>query len=236
MVKWFSEDTPYIEIFGFHHIIYMLILLTSLILLITFRKQIKKHRETFSIIFLVISVLQQIMLYNWYVLETDFNLNDALPFHICRIATLLGIVFLITKNLHVLEIAFYFGLFAYGSFIYPSRIHPVYHVMGISFVINHTLTILLPYFAYIAYNWRPKLKGMFRAYGYFLIYFIFVYLFNPLVDGNYFYLKYRPFLENLPEYIYVPGNLIVVFIGFYLANLVVRLIGNRREKVILNKD
>lgn len=72
MVKWFSEDTPYIEIFGFHHIIYMLILLTSLILVITFRKQIKKHRETFSIIFLVISVLQQIMLYNWYVLETDF--------------------------------------------------------------------------------------------------------------------------------------------------------------------
>src|SRR5699024_7027974 len=115
-----------------------------------------------------------------------------LPIHICRISTLLGIWFLITKNTKVLEIMFYFGLFVYGSFFYPSRIYPIDHVIGISFVVNHTITILLPYFGYIAYQWRPSFKGFVKAYSLFLLYFVFVYILNPFINGNYFYLKYRP--------------------------------------------
>lgn len=149
-------------------------------------------------------------LYSWYAFETGFDLSEALPLQICRISTLLGIIFLITKNTKVLEIVFYFGLFAYGSFFYTSRIHPIYHVMGISFVINYTLTVLLPYFGYIAYQWSQKFKGFLKAYAYFLVYFFFVYFLNPLIDGNYFYLKYRPFFSNWPDYIYVPAVLIVV--------------------------
>lgn len=223
-MKWINEDTPYIEIFGLHHFIYIMILLASLTLLLIFRDKVKYHREKLAIVLLVISIVQQILLYSWYLFETEFDLTDALPFHICRIATLLGIIFLLTKNLYVLEIVFYFGLFAYASFIYPLRIYPVYHLLGISFVVNHTLTILLPYFAYIAYNWRPTFKGMFRAYRWFLVYFIFVYFFNPLVDGNYFYLKYRPFFQHWPDYIYISGVIIVVFEGFFIAYWIVKSI------------
>lgn len=224
-----SAETPYIELFGLNHIIYIAILLVTLTLFIVFRQQVKRKRQKIALIILTISILQQIMLYSWYTFETGFDLTDALPFHLCRIATLLGIIFLITKKHHVLDVVFYFGLFAYASFIYPSRIHPINHIMGISFLINHTITILLPYFGYLAYEWRPQLKDMFRVYGYFLLYFVFVYFFNPIVDGNYFYLKYRPFLHDLPDYIYVPGTLIVVFIGFFVAYKVVELIMKRKE-------
>lgn len=229
-MSWWSEDTAFIEIFGMNHLIYILVLTISLITLILFRDKVKKNRKQISAFFLVISILQQILLYSWYIFETGFNISESLPLQISRISTLLGIWFLITKNTKVLEIMFYFGLFAYGSFLYPSRIYPIDHAIGISFVVNHTITILLPFFGYIAYQWRPKFKGVLKAYSLFLLYFVFVYILNPLIDGNYFYLKYRPFFQEWPDYFYVPAVLSVVFIGFNLAFVVVRSIGKFSSK------
>lgn len=116
-----------------------------------------------------------------------------------------------------MDVLFYFGLYAYGSFFYPSRVYPIYHMLGLSFLLNHLITILLPIFAAIAYDWRPKLSRFFYAYGWFLIYFIIVYLLNPLIDGNYFYLKYRPFFSDLPEVVYVPLVLIFTLLIFLLG-------------------
>ncbi|MFD1851681.1 TIGR02206 family membrane protein [Oceanobacillus bengalensis] len=233
-MSWWSEDTAYIQILSIDHIIYLFILAISLAVLILYRNKVKRNRKQIAACFLILSILQQILLYSWYIFETGFDVSESLPLQICRISTLLGIWFLVTKNIKVLEIMFYFGLFAYGSFLYPSRIHPVYHVMGISFVVNHVITILLPYFGYIAYQWRPKFKGFLKAYLLFLVYFAFVYVLNPFIDGNYFYLKYRPFFNEWPNYIYVPVVLIVVFIGFYLAFVVVRSayrISSKQEKM-----
>lgn len=228
-MSWWSEDRPYIEIFGTDHLIYIMILFLSLGLLIYFRKKVKEHREKLAVFLLTLSILQQLLLYSWYVFETGFDISESLPLQISRISTLLGIIFLITKNTNVLEILFYFSLFAYASFFYPSRIHPIDHVMGISFLVNHAITILLPSFGYIAYGWRPRFKGVLRAFAAFLVYFFFVYFLNPLIDGNYFYLKYRPFFGEWPDYVYVPAVLLVTFAGFCLAYLAVRLIGRRAE-------
>lgn len=122
-------------------------------------------------------------------------------------------------------------------FFYPQRIYPVYHVIGISYLINHVITILIPYFGFTAYQWRPQFLGFIKAYGYFLVYFTFVYFLNPLIDGNYFYLKYRPFFQDWPEYIYVPCLLLVVLIGFYFAYLIVNFIERMpsRQKEMENK-
>ena len=163
-----------------------------------------------------------------------FDVSESLPLHISRVSTLLGIVYLMTKNEKVLNVLFYFGLFAYGSFFYPQRVYPIYHAIGISFFINHAITILLPIFAAIAYDWRPHLRGVFKAYGWFLVYFVFVYFLNPLIDGNYFYLKYRPFFGSLPDSVYVPLVLIatlgIFFLGYYLSKIIRYLIENRGRR------
>lgn len=79
-------------------------------------------------------------------------------------------------------------------------------------------------FAAIAYDWRPKLALAIKAYGWFLTYFFFVFFLNPLINGNYFYLKYRPFFDYLPDYIYIPATLIatlgIFILGYYLAKFV----------------
>ena len=210
MISWWSESAPFIQIFGGHHFIYISIIVFLLILLLRKKEKVKKHRKRIAAVVLTIFILQQILLYGWYIFETGFDISESLPLHISRITSLFGIYFLITKNLRVLDIIFFFGLFAYASFLYPQRVYPIYHVIGLSFLINHAITLLLPYFAYIAYDWRPKFSGLKKAYTAFLVYFTFVYFLNPMIDGNYFYLKHRPFLQHWPDYLYVPGTLIGV--------------------------
>ncbi len=220
MDLFWSESVSYIKTFGIHHIIYILILFASIVFLVKKKSSIKSNREKYRRYLLFLSVSQQLLLYSWYFFELGFDLSESLPLHICRISTLLGIYFLITKDKRVLDTAFYFGLYAYGSFLYPSRVYPIYHAIGLSFIINHTLTILLPWFAHIAYGWKPTLKGLVKTFILFLFYFIFVYFLNPLIDGNYFYLKYRPFFTNLSDRFYIPLVFLVTITGFSLAYIV----------------
>lgn len=239
MNLFWDEAVPYMTIFDEHHIAYIVLMGILLILMITQAKNVKKHADTIRKGILVTSIIQQIGLYSWYIFETGFDISESLPLHISRISSILGIIYLATKNKKVLNVLFYFGLFAYGSFFYPSRVYPFYHLMGISFFINHAVTILLPIFAAIAYDWRPKLPMVFKAYGWFLVYFFFVYFLNPLIDGNYFYLKHRPFFGHLPDYIYVPGVLIVTFgiflLGYYLSQLVEHIVASRKLKIVSEK-
>ncbi|GEL76374.1 YwaF family protein [Tenuibacillus multivorans] len=224
-----SEEAPFIAPFDIHHLVYIIIVVALLGLLLFNKEKIKSNAHRIGAVILTISILQQIMLYSWYIFETGFNISESLPLHISRISSLLGIYFIMTKNFKVLDVLFFFSIFAYGSFLYPQRIYEITHIMGLSFLINHAITILLPYFAYIAFGWRPTFKSFIRAYVIFVVYLMFVYLLNPLIDGNYFYLKYRPFLDNWSDYLYIPGVLIITFIGFLLFYRVVKLIERARR-------
>ncbi|WP_277631425.1 TIGR02206 family membrane protein [Atopococcus tabaci] len=212
-----DQEVPYIPLFGFHYFLYITAMLLLLLLMIRRRKFVRRKSETVRKWLLLIAVAQQILLYSWYIFETGFDISDALPLHISRISSLLGIVFLLTKKHSTMDLLFYFGLYAYGSFFYPSRVYPAYHALGMSFFINHALTILLPIFAALAYDWRPSFIGLIKSYGWFLLYFVFVYFLNPLIDGNYFYLKHRPFFGHWPDNLYVPVVLIFTFAIFLIG-------------------
>lgn len=226
-MSWWREDTAYLTVFDLSHVIYVFILVGALGLLIGCREKVRANQRNVAAIILTISILQQVILYSWQFLENGFNVSEALPLHISRISSLLGIYYLLTKNTKVLEILFYFGLFAYGSFSYPKEIYPAYHIMGISFVINHAITILLPYFGLIVHDWWPTFKGYVQAYGLFVLYFASVYVLNPIIDGNYFYLENRPFFQDWPDDVYVPTVLITVLFGYLIVFLLVRFIGNK---------
>lgn len=235
-----DQEVSYISLFDGHHIFYIVLMGILLLLMITHWRDVKLESAKIRKWILGFSIVQQVLLYSWYFFEMGFDVAESLPLHISRISSILGIIFLFSKNFKVLDTLFYFGLFAYGSFFYPSRVYPAYHVMGLSFFVNHAITILLPIFAAIAYDWRSSLKAAYQSYGWFLIYFFFVYFLNPLIDGNYFYLKYRPFFGHLPDSIYVPGVLILTFaiflLGYFLSNVtekVVRYIRKGRVQKIV---
>lgn len=121
----------------------------------------------------------------------------------------------------VLEVGFYFGLYAYATFIYPQRIQPMGHLMGWSFLVSHAVTILMPVVVGIADGWRPTVRGMWRSDAWFLAYFGVVLAVNALTDGNYFYLKFRPFLQAMPDPLYwlaaCAATLALMWIGYAVA-------------------
>jgi len=239
MNKFWDQEVPFIPIFGQQHLVYILLMLILLVILITKYKTVKRKANKIRFWILAFSIGQQILLYSWFFFETGFDLAESLPLHISRISSILGIIYLITKKQRIFNILFYFSLYAYGSFFYPQRVYPIYHVIGISFFINHAITILLPIFKAIAYGWETNLSDVFKAYGWFLLYFFFVYFLNPLINGNYFYLKYRPFFDHLPDLFYVPlvliFTLLIFLLGYFISLLIERLGQTRKINSLLEK-
>ena len=225
MNPFWSKDIDFIGLFSLGHFFYLTVFLICLLGLFLFRHQIPRNSKKWRKAILLISLSQQFLLYFWYWQEMAFPLDEALPLHISRISSLLGIFFLFTSNLKIMDIMGYFSSFAYLSFLVPARIHPPYHALGISYLVNHVITILLPLFAHYAYNWNPSKQAHKKAFWAFSIYLFIVVLVNTLVKGNYFYLMERPFkfLNSLPRSIY----LVICLIGTYLLFRVYQWLFNK---------
>ena len=217
----------YIQIFGLEYFIYIAGLLLFAFLLFSFREKARQYRDILTKIILITSICQQILLYGSYFVLMEFDLSESLPLHISRINTILGIIYLVTKDKKLYKVLCYFGMFAWTSFLYPSRVYGITHPIGISFFVNHVITILLPYYGMISYNEKIEKGDKKKAFLWFIAYLVFIYFFNPLVDGNYFYLKYKPFLSDLPDYIYIPGSMLFTYGLFSLGEFLFLKFGRR---------
>ncbi|WP_413542913.1 TIGR02206 family membrane protein [Citricoccus nitrophenolicus] len=212
---------PYIPLFGTDHLLALGAVLAALALMLVFRRQVRDHASVLRWAFLMLALAQQVALYWYQVAVAGWDWGDSTPLHISRVTTLILMAYLITGRRAVLEVGFYFGLYAYATFLYPQRIQPLDHLMGWSFLVSHAVTILVPVFAGISYGWRPTLRGLRRAYGWFVVYFVVVLAVNAMTGGNYFYLKYRPFLRDLPDPLYwlaaCAATLALMWVGYAVS-------------------
>jgi len=223
-----DANVPYIKLFGIEHLFYFIFIVGLLSFVIYNRLNLRKYQKIISISLITLSITQQILLYGWYYLEMDFNLAQALPLHLCRISTLIGIAYLFTKNNTMMDFVFYYGLFTYFSFLFPFSIYPPYHVMGISYLINHAITLILPIVAWYTWGWRPKIRNLPYVIGGFIIYFFIVLWVNDLYQGNYFYLINRPLLKTLPSISYYLLAVTVTITGFGIAYMLIHLFHHKK--------
>lgn len=210
----------YITLFGVDHLIYIAGMIILAILLFTKHKAVKKHRNTITIIIIVVSIIQQIILYGSYYVLLDFDPGESLPLQISRVNTILGIIYLITKHKKVFAVLALFGLFAYLSFLYPSRVYGITHPIGWSFFINHAVTLLLPFYGIIAYDESIRKWDILRVFPWFVLYVAVAYITNILTDGNYFYLKHKPIFASLPDIYYIPAALVFSLVIFKIGEYI----------------
>lgn len=207
----------FIPMFRTDHLIFIGGLAVMAVLLFRYKDKVKEKRKTITKIILFTSLIQQILLYSSYFFLKEFDLSESLPLHISRINTIIGIFYLLTKKEILFTFLCYFGLSAWASFLYPSRVYGITHPLGISFFINHLITLLLPFYAMIAQGARLRKGDKNTVFKWFLVYLVFVYFFNPLVDGNYFYLKHKPFLKDVSDVIYIPFVILLTYALFSLG-------------------
>lgn len=213
-------DYQYIDILSVNHLLYLTTLLLIAWLLFTHQSWIREHHQLMTNLIVVISIGQQLLLYSSYLLFEGFTLGESLPLHLSRINTLLGITFLLGKNKKLFSLIAYFSLFAWLSFLYPSNVQPITHPLGISFLVNHVITLLLPFYIMIAYQIQVKSNDKNVAYAWLCVYIVLVYLLNPILDGNYFYLVDRPIFKHLNEPLYMANLFIFCYLIFYLGDKV----------------
>lgn len=224
MDSFWGTDYEYISVLGRDHLIYVGALLLVLGLLLGRRGWVREHAEGVRRALVGLLLAQQATLYTWYAVMTGFDPAEALPLHICRLAVLAGLGWLLTGRRWLMDVQFFLGLFAYLSFSYPQLIQPVTHVIGWSFFVNHLVTILLPVFAALTTTWRPSLRGLTRGYAVFVLFFVVALVINPLVGGNYYYLRHRPVMAHWPDAVYLPGFLAFTLVLFLLGYVVARLL------------
>lgn len=211
----YSVDAPYVKIYSVEHVLYLLFCIGVVVLFIRKQRAIRENRERLSKVFLAVLLFQQVfLLYGWYALVSGVFWSEGLPLQLCRISSLLTVWYLIKKDNRILDVIFYFSIYALISLFYPMNVYHFGHISGISYMINHLLTVLIPIFGAIAYQWQPSWKAFLRAACAFTAYLPCAILANSLTGGNYFYLTKRPFLNSLAPWIYNILAYVVTIGGF----------------------
>lgn len=208
-----------ISILDKNHLLYLGILVFFGLLLFLNPLKIRQHRRKLTTGLLIVSLLQQLLLYGYFIVFDIFTVSTSLPLHLSRITSILGIIFFITKNPKLFSVIAYFSLFAWLSFLVPTDIQPINHPLGVSFLTNHVITLLLPFYMIIAYRVTLRPTDKYVAYAWLSIYILTVYFLNPILEGNYFYLIDKPVFKTMPNLIYL--------IGVYVVSAVLFLIGEQ---------
>ncbi|MGO0577553.1 TMEM164-related integral membrane acyltransferase [Ornithinimicrobium panacihumi] len=188
-------DPPILELGGPDHRAYLTFYLTLLVLLVSKRDWVRRRRELMDRILTGTIVVQQTTLYGWHLARGD-SWDEALPLHICRISTLLGLAWLLTENDDSMQLLFYLGLYAYPSLLVPLDIATADTMAGWNFAVNHVMTVLLPIYACIVDGWVPTRAGAVKAFAAFVAYLGVAEATNRRTGGNYYYLRDKPFLRH----------------------------------------
>lgn len=230
METFLDPDPGFIPIGGREHLVYVLGLLAVAAALLAGRGWVREHAAAVRRVLLVVVVAQQLLLYGFYA-TTAWSWADSLPLHVSRVSSLLVLVYLVTGSRRVMDVLFFFGLWAWTSFAYPQNVQPPHHVLGVSFWVNHVITLLMPFLAVITTGWRPTVRGLWRSYGWFLGYVVLAVVANALTGGNYFYQRDQPVLPMVPQPWYlllsVLAALALFWVGYAVARLVLRRVDGR---------
>lgn len=221
----YAADAPYVKVLSWPHILYLLVCFVTVFLFVKNHEVIRRKKDFVGKLLLGILLFQQIFLmYGWYAVCTDRGVKESLPLELCRVSSILTIYYLLRQDNRVMDVIYSFSIYALIALFYPLNVYHFAHINGISYMINHLMTVLIPIFGAIAYNWKPSWKGFIRAAVSFTVYLPVVIVVNKLTGGNYFYLINRPFLNGMPGWIYNSLAYIVTITGFALVTWIILLI------------
>lgn len=240
MQSFLDPNAQMVQIGDFNHVIYLLGISIILFLLFKFRNQIKENSGRVMLGILIFAVVQRIVSVSYYVIVGEFTVTDSLPLHICRLVCYLIIIQFFIKKKWLDQVIFYFGIFAYASFVYPVGISPALHMLGMSFFMLHSLIIVYPIIRYFTNGFVPSLRGAFQSAILFSVYLTGMQLLNNAIGSNYFYTEERPFMHDLSDPVYFFLNMFGIGIGFVIVALTIRLsiniFNSRKNKTENKKD
>lgn len=173
-------------------------------------------------------IVQQFLLYSWYVMNDEWHIADALPLYPCRLTTLLVLLMLITKRTILLNFTFYWGVIgACLALLSPDTSQLGFpNAMFIQFFLGHASLLIGILFISKTTKFTVTKKGLLLTYKQSLLYFALLLLINEIFGSNYAYLRTLPpsiFLTWAPSYPWhIPLVIVAIFLLFYVLYLLCR--------------
>ena len=218
--------------FGYIHIILLIIAFLSSIAII----KMKKENRLFEVFVGVILLIQQSVLYLWYIKGHYHVVKEGLPLFHCRIAIIALVIGLIFKKDFMMKIGSYLGIFCATSALLFIKLDPFSfpHITQISYFIGHIFLLLGS--VYIVFVKKIGMNKYYFKKTLIVIncYHILIFVLNNIIGANYAYMKSSPIGigNNLNPYLYG----IVVMSIFNVILIIEYIIMNRNKYDALEEN
>ncbi len=199
IIQFFSNRSKtFFKIFSTTHIVTLIIIAISIaLLLLIISRYDEKVKKVFRIFFAYFALFLQFSYMFWLILNNNFTLKESLPLNICSVSLILTFFLLITKSKMIFCILYFWGLIgSLYALIFPQILHNFPHFRFFEFFLAHgTILLCVFYFLFIE-KYSVSFKETVISYFLTVIYLLFVYIINLILNSNYLFLIKKPYFSS----------------------------------------
>ncbi len=214
------------HVFGFQHLLALLIITVIVVAIILFRKRLRTpFVYRFFRKFLALAIINQEILLNVYRFnEHELSLAESLPFHLCGLAVILTAYVLLTENRTVfLNTFFILMVSALLALVTPAvnRNYGFPHYRYFQFFISHGLIVInLTFMLFVSRYYRAiRYRHIFKNVLVLIAIAPIVFVINTMSGGNYMYLMGKPGSNTLFDYLGPHPWYLVLILAFAIPSL-----------------
>ncbi len=218
------------KVFSPIHIILIVALIALMVIMHKYKN--KFNPKIFRVVTMIVLFTDRVIMFYWYYTSGVLSLKESLPLYTCRTAVYLLLIYFITKNKFIKNVAVHWSIFGgILAFIYPFLFaYKFPHYTNFSFFIYHMLLILLGYSIVVYDDYKFTYSGfkdvaIFTGIYLILVRFIVI---NNVPGSNYAYLRFSPIakeaLLKLNTYVYSGIIMVVTLLIFFLLFSIARFI------------
>lgn len=153
--------------------------------------------RAFRLGLVAVLVSSELSLYAWYTVRSDWGLY-AMPFQLCTMTLWLSVFMLLTRNRKLYEIAFFLGILGAAQALFTPNLNETFpNFRYFHFFIAHAAIIGASVYMTAVTGFRPKLRSVFRAWGWLNAMAGMAFVANVLSGQNFMFLARKPDTASL---------------------------------------
>lgn len=188
------ESGPGLALFGWSHLVPLLLLAAAVLALPLARRLDERHRAVARWSMVSALWLAEIGWHVWYLATGQWNVTIALPLHLCSIFVWVTGATLLTRKSPLFEASYLLGVPGAVQALLTPDIGPYDfpHVRWLIYFISHGLLVLAPLWLAIVEGFRPTLRSVARVLIGGNVVAAVVFVVNQAIGSNYMFLARKP--------------------------------------------
>lgn len=203
------------------------VFLIGIILLLLFAKKMIKHPRFILVMRFVLFIclfVSEASYQIWAITNDVWSMALYIPFHLCGIASIVGMITLVTYHPKLIKLNYFIGIIpALIALVTPDLIYDYQHFRFWKFFVHHIAIVWTSLFLVVTTSVQITWQTTIKAYIWLVGYGVVVGIINTILDANYMYLDRPPSAGTPLDYI---GEGIWYYLNLGLIALVVFILMN----------